>query len=104
MSSSAELRAKRDKYNNCLSNVKTTLHYLNNSIVKLESLVNVQASCYSVDDVKGGSNYLGHLLERERNMYNIIKGDIIPSLSSYVRNLGDLIQEAETQEALEREM
>lgn len=104
MESSASLRAKRDRYNNCLTNVRSTLTYLNNSIGKLESLVNVQASCYIVDDVKGGSNFLGNLLERERNLYNTIKGDIIPSLSSYVRDLGDLIQEAEAQEALEREM
>ena len=86
-----DLENKQRQYEHSLAYVKATLSSLGNSIQKLESLIAVQAQCYSVNDVKGGSNFLNDLLDKEKYIYGLINNDIIPSLSNYLRDLGELI-------------
>ncbi len=96
----ADLEDKQRKYEHSLAYVRATLGNLNNSIQKLESLISVQAQCYSVNDVKGGGNFLNDLLEKEKHIQRLISNDIIPSLSNYLRDLGELV---DTTRAMEEE-
>ena len=102
MATAAELKRKKRLYKECLANVKNTGYELKSSIEKINSLLNIQGSCYKVDDVNGGSNYLDYLLETENSIYSNIVNNIIPGLNSKINNLEWQITDAEQKEALEK--
>lgn len=100
MATAAELKNKRNDYRNCLVYIKNTRDELSASIEKLNSLLEIQGSCYKVDDIDGGDNYLTYLKETENNIYRNIVDNIIPGIESKIESLGYDITDAEQKEAL----
>lgn len=101
MASASYYRNRKRQYINCLNNVTETANSLQMAINLLEKIIDVQRRSYSIDDVGGGSNYLSHLLEKERKIYSNIVNTIIPNTRSIIRNLEYQIADAEAHEAME---
>lgn len=103
MATSDELKLKRKQYISCLKNVQNTANNLSNSINSLQSLVKMQGSCYVVDDVNGGTNFLNYLLEKENGIYLNIVNNIIPGTQAKIDELEWKIIDAVAKEELEKE-
>lgn len=101
MASSSYYRNRKIQYINCLNGVTATANNLQMAISLLERMIDAQRRGYSVDDVSGGSNYLSHLLEKERKIYSNIVNTVIPGTKSIIRNLDYQIADAEAREAME---
>lgn len=100
MATAAELKQKKNDYKNCLIYIKNTRDELYASLEKLDSLLEIQGSCYKVDDIDGGDNYLTYLKETENNIYRNIVDNIIPGIESKITSLSYDITDAEEAEAL----
>lgn len=101
MASASYYRNRKIQYINCLNGVTETANSLQMAINLLEKIIDIQRRGYSVDDVSGDSNYLSHLLEKERKIYSNIVNTIIPNTKSIIRNLDYQIADAEAREAME---
>ena len=101
MASSSYYRNRKIQYINCLNGVVATANNLQMAISLLERMIDAQRRGYSVNDVSGGSNYLSHLLEKERKIYSNIVNTVIPGTKSIIRNLDYQIADAEAREAME---
>lgn len=97
------LKSQKNSYRNCYKQVVQTANELAAAINELNEMINIQGSCYNVNDVNGGTNYLSHLLEKERSIYNNIVNNILPDINSKIENLNYRVNDALQQEALESE-
>ena len=94
MDSIESLVAQQEKFKNNLSFMKATHEELSKSISCLKEMIELQDSCYKVDDVGGGSNYLKYLLEKETNLDNSILNNSMPDMSRKINEYNDKINEA----------
>ncbi len=97
------LKNKLNAYRDCYNKMVSTSNELLNAINILKKLIGVQGSCYSVNDVSGGSNYLSHLLDQEVLLYNNIINNLIPDINSKIDNLNYRVSDALQREMLERQ-
>lgn len=101
MASSNYYRNRKIQYINCLNGTVATANNLQSAISLLERMISAQERGYSVDGISGGSNYLSHLLEKERKIHSNIVNNVIPGTKSIIRNLDYQIADAEAREAME---
>ena len=97
------LKNQKNSYINCYRQVVQTANELAGAIIVLNEMINIQGSCYNVNDVSGGTNYLSHLLEQEKSIHNNIVNNILPDINSKIENLNYRMNDALQQEALESE-
>lgn len=103
MATSKELEQKQQRYKNSLVNVKYTAYELKSSIDSLEAIIQAHGNAYVLDDVKGGTNYIRHLLDAEKTTYSDIVNTIIPGIQSKINGLSYKITDAKQKEALEKD-
>ncbi len=94
MDSIESLVGQQEKLKKNLSAMKATYEELSKSISCLKQMIELQNSCYKVDDVGGGSNYLKYLLEKENNLNNSILSNAIPEMNRRINEYNDKINEA----------
>jgi hypothetical protein len=102
LATSDNLKNERNSYIQCLNNVRNTASCLEKSIKSLQSIISIQNSCYKVDDLGGGSNFINDLLEIEKGIYSNIINNIIPSTETKINRLALRINDALQKEALEK--
>lgn len=100
MEKSTELKNKKTDYQECLRRVRNTATALEKSINTVNSAISTQSEAYNVDDVKGGTNYLNYLLEKENGIYSDIVNNVIPALTSKISGLTTEITDQTQKEAL----
>ena len=103
MAYSDDLKWERDRYSEALQHVRDTANDLQKAIGALRSADSIQKGCYKLNDVAGGSGYLGGLIEREQGIHSNIVNNIIPAINGKIGDLNWRIGEAEAQDAIERE-
>ena len=101
MARSDELKRERDDYYRALQNVTATSRSLAKAISSLRRASSIQSTCYKVNDVSGGSNYLTRLIDYEQSICNNIVNNIIPGIRGKIESLNWRIVAAESEESME---
>lgn len=92
------LRNLRRRYYDCWWGARKTADQLYTSMGTLRSMISIQQSCYKVDDVGGGGNYLNYLYEKQLGIYNNIVNNILPWTYNKINSLDYQIVEEESAE------
>lgn len=100
MASSRELIDKQNNFINNKSRLWDAANNIKYSIDKLDVLIEKEKSAYTVDDISGSGSYLSNLREKQKNVYNSIVNDIIPSVDNKIDSLKYQIIDAKEQEEL----
>lgn len=100
---SNELSNKITQYKNSLNKIITTKNNLNSSIQILNSIINTQSRCYTIDDNNATGNYLINLLEKQKKILSNIDNNIIPAINKTIKNTQNQYIDAKQKEMLESE-
>lgn len=104
MKESERLKMERKRILSLIGRIKVTAEYLSNSVDGLNRITTTLKESYKVDDVGGGSNYIGNLIEKEQGIYSKIADVVIPELYNKVDALDWKISDEEAKELLEGEV
>ena len=104
MNESDRLKSERERIKISIGKIKVAAEHLSNSINGLNRITSNLKNSYKVDDVGGGSTYIGDLIEKEQGIYSKMIDEVIPELYRKVDNLDRMIADAEVKELLEGEV
>lgn len=102
MARSDDLKEDRRQYEYCLGRARNTARTLRETISTMKSARSIQNSNYSVNDVRGGTNFLQFLIENEESILSDVES-IINSTVDKINDLNWSITDAENAEEIERQ-
>ncbi len=94
------LTNKKNQYVQVKNKVNDVAYQLNESIKKLDEIINLQKTAYKIEDQNNVNNFLTELKNTETTIYNTINNTVIPNINYNINRLNNAIEDARLEESM----